>query len=632
MMNSLKRTRRLLLVILAARAGVRLVKGSGKNEAGYRSSRLWRVYTSAAQALDHARGWHGVPVPVGLATLVALRTTLRRRNLYDTTNQPAVDQPSVAPPDARNLTQRTVDGTYNDLQNPAMGMAGSRFGRNMPIEFTAPEPAPAILEPNPRTVSRELLTRAPFQPATSANALVAAWIQFMVRDWFSHGTSPKDNPWELPLPSDDPWPEHPMRILRVPPDPTRPAGDTSLPPTYTNTETHWWDASQIYGSTQAFSTMVRSGEDGKLIIGPDRLLPLPSDPRRNPALVPGWWLGIELMHTLFVLEHNAICDRLRQEYPAWSDDELFQHARLINAALLAKIHTVEWTPAVIAHPTTQIAMRANWWGLQMERLHKLVGRLSPSEVFSGIPGSKTDHYGVPYALTEEFTAVYRMHPLVPDDFSFRSARDDSPIREETLRDIAGPQSHELMQQVDTTDLFYSFGTMHPGLVTLHNFPRFLQEFVRPDGQIMDLAAVDILRMRELGVPRYNQFRRLLHLKPATSFETLTANPVWAEELRRVYDNDLEAVDLMVGMFAEPLPRGFAFSDTAFRIFILMASRRLNSDRFFTTDFNARVYTQAGMDWISDNDMVSVLLRHYPGLGPALRGVGNAFAPWTKASA
>ena len=69
------------------------------------------------------------------------------------------------------------------------------------------------------------------------------------------------------------------------------------------------------------------------------------------------------------------------------------------------------------------------------------------------------------------------------------------------------------------------------------------------------------------------------------------------------------------MFAEPLPKGFAFSDTAFRIFILMASRRLNSDRFFTTDYTPQVYTQAGMDWIDANDMSTVLLRHYPGLAP-----------------
>ena len=50
----------------------------------------------------------------------------------------------------------------------------------------------------------------------------------------------------------------------------------------------------------------------------------------------------------------------------------------------------------------------------------------------------------------------------------------------------------------------------------------------------------------------------------------------------------------------------------------MASRRLNSDRFFTADYTPQVYTQAGLDWIDDNDMTTVLLRHYPELGPAMR--------------
>jgi hypothetical protein len=62
----------------------------------------------------------------------------------------------------------------------------------------------------------------------------------------------------------------------------------------------------------------------------------------------------------------------------------------------------------------------------------------------------------------------------------------------------------------------------------------------------------------------------------------------------------------------------------------MASRRLNSDRFFTTDFTARVYTKAGMAWIAENDMSSVLLRHFPALAPALHQVKNAFAPWNVA--
>ena len=83
---------------------------------------------------------------------------------------------------------------------------------------------------------------------------------------------------------------------------------------------------------------------------------------------------------------------------------------------------------------------------------------------------------------------------------------------------------------------------------------------------------------------------------------------------------------MVGLFAEKRPTGFAFSDTAFRIFILMASRRLNSDRFFTKDFRPEIYSPTGLDWIRDNDMRTVLLRHFPQLRPALRGSSTTPSP------
>jgi Animal haem peroxidase len=87
---------------------------------------------------------------------------------------------------------------------------------------------------------------------------------------------------------------------------------------------------------------------------------------------------------------------------------------------------------------------------------------------------------------------------------------------------------------------------------------------------------------------------------------------------------------MIGLYAEPKPKGFGFSDTAFRVFILMASRRLKSDRFLTRDYTPKLYTRTGLDWINESTMVSVLLRHYPQLGPALAGVENAFAPWRRA--
>jgi hypothetical protein len=600
-----------------------------RQPAGYHQSTLWRLYDGAAELLDHKVGWHRLPVPLGLVVLVGLRDVLRKRNLYDTSDEPAVNLPPVTPATPEVRTARTLDGTYNDLSQPRMGMAGFRFGRNVPIDRTYADPPPEFMQPSPREVSRALLTRDQLIPATAANALVATWLQFMIKDWFSHGTSPSDHPWEIPLTDDDPWPARPMRIMRSRPDPTAPPGEHRRP-THASTSTHWWDLSQIYGTSAEAQQFVRTGTDGKLRIDPDGLPPLPDDPAADPRLVPGFWAGLLMMQTLFTLEHNAICDRLRTEYPQWSDDEIFQRARLINAALVAKIHTVEWTPAVIAHPATKIAMRANWFGLAGERLHKLLGRISGSEVISGIPGSPTEQYGVPFSLTEEFVAVYRMHPLVPDDYSLRSSVSDQEVMQATLRDLAGANALDVAQKVGIADLLYSFGTQHPGLVTLHNFPRYLQEFHRPDGNLQDLAATDILRSRELGVPRYNEFRRLLHLAPARDFDDLTDNPAWARQIEQVYRGDIEQVDLTVGAFAERRPAGFAFSDTAFRIFILMASRRLNSDRFFTTDYTPAVYTQAGMDWINDNSMASVLLRHYPQLRPAIGALPNAFQPWARA--
>ena len=601
-------------------------------QGGYRNTLWWRLYDGAAQAADRAIGWDKLPKVFGLLVLIGLRNILRQRNLYDTSNLPSAVAPKVPPPAAETLTARTPDGSYNDLGSPAMGMAGTRFGRNVPLQWGYQETPDRILDPNPREVSRELLTRHDFIPATSLNLLAAAWIQFMVKDWFSHGGGDPQHYFELPLAEDDPWPQKPLQVLKTLPDPTR-VHDGAGPQTFLNTETPWWDASQMYGggTTSQDQLPRRSGIDGKLVIGADNRLVLPDDPALSPAFVPGWWLGLNMMSTIFIREHNAIADALKVAYPQWTDEDLYQRARLITAALIAKIHTAEWTPAIIAHPTTVTAMRANWWGIAGERFHQLFGRISKSEEISGIPGSEQDHYGVPYSLTEEFSIVYRMHPLIADSYTFRSVADDQLIAEYSFPDIAGPHAQEVAQRIDLGDAIYSFGVAHPGALVLNNYPRFLQQFQRPDNdRLMDLAATDIVRSRELGVPRYNQFRRLLHLKPARSFEDLTDDPAQLAALRRLY-RDVDSVDTIVGMLAEKKPTGFGFSDTAFRIFIVMASRRLNSDRFFTNDFTPEIYTSIGMDWVEQTSMIDIVLRHYPQLRPSLRGVTNAFQPWKRVS-
>jgi hypothetical protein len=604
---------------------------SGREPAGrlasYRTRVISMIAARVAAVLDGRVGWDRLPRPLALVTLGGLRVALREKNLHDTSSLPATNQPPLKAPSPHHLTSRTVDGSYNDLDEPAVGMAGSRFGRNILLDKIVPATESEVMSPNPREVSRALLTRHEFLPATTVNSLAAAWLQFMVKDWFSHGTSPKDNPWVVPLAADDPWPERPMRIMRTPDDPTRPKNVDGIPQTYVNVNSHWWDGSQIYGVNADEQKFVRTGVDGKLRVLDNGLLPLPTDPALDPSRVPGFWLGLEMMRTLFTHEHNAICDRLCDAYPVWGDEEIFQRARLVNAALLAKIHTVEWTPAVFGHPTINTALRTNWFGLAGEQVRRAFGRISNNEVISGIPGGATNNSGVPFSLTEEFVAVYRMHPLIRDEWKFRSASNDATLQDCMFRDIAGPAAVELMKRISMTDLLYSFGTLHPGVVTLHNYPQFLQEYERPDGHLQDLGATDILRTRELGVPRYNEFRRLLRLKPAKDFDALTSNPEWASEISRVYNGDIEQVDLVIGLYAERLPAGFASSDTGFRIFILMASRRLNADRFFTDYYTPACYSQIGLDWIDNNNMASVLLRHYPQLRPSMASVSNAFKPW-----
>ncbi|MDX5298302.1 MAG: peroxidase, partial [Gammaproteobacteria bacterium] len=373
-----------------------------------------------------------------------------------------------------------------------------------------------------------------------------------------------------------------------------------------------------------------------------------------------WWVGLSMLHRLFTLEHNAIADMLARKYPGASDEWLYDRARLINAALMAKIHTVEWTPAILANPVLERAMYANWWGIggdrdkrdkyqndlntlnnnlnQLGNLFRMIGLPSDlgqgesgfiDHALGGLVGSRTPNdYGVPYTLTEEFTAVYRMHPLMRDTVDVFDIGSNVVSRKIPLTDTRDGDAEDLLDSVGAERMWYSFGVTHPGALTLNNYPEFLRNLQVPTRGTLDMATIDILRDRERGIPRYNEFRRQLGLKPITRFEDLTQNPELLAQLKRLYSNDVEKIDTLVGQLAEETrPEGFGFGETAFQVFILNASRRLMTDRFFTTDYRPEVYTAEGIDWVENNTMVDVIKRHYPSLSGSLVGMDNAFKPW-----
>ncbi len=593
-------------------------------------SKLDKPLDAAANLVNERVGkqWHQLPsLALQLANLTKLRKDLRDKNLFEVPDaRPDVD---LGPATEEHRRARTPDGSYNDLEMPTMGMAGTAFGRNVPPRLTTPRNV--FADPNPRDISNLLLAREEFVPAGIINVLAGAWLQFMNHNWFFHERGQETDYFEVPLPEGDTWPEKHMRIRRTPVMPgTASAGHGGAAPAFHNQETHWWDGSQIYGTGTEKQQAIRTFEGGRIKVENGRLL---ADPTTSGVDQTGfnenWWAGLAIFHTAFSLEHNAICDALAKAHPEMDDQRLFETAWLVNSALMAKIHTVDWTRTILRHPALQLGMNANWWGLQGEALQKKVGRLTDSEAISGIAGSDAAHHAAPFSLTEEFVSVYRMHPLVPDDFDFLSLADNSVIEQRTLTEIQGAATREFMDHIGMEQTWYSLGLASAGAVCLHNYPNTLRELRRVDGELLDLATLDIVRDRERGIPRYNDFRESLRMPRFTDFDQLTPNKRWAKELATMYRGDIDAVDPMVGMYAETPPKGFGFSDTAFRVFIVMASRRIKSDRFFTEDFRPEVYTRVGFDWVQETTMKDVLLRHYPELGPALENVERVFAPWPK---
>jgi hypothetical protein len=594
-----------------------------------------RVLLGAAErvfaVVNRVVPWHRLPLRLSVLNLTVFREVLRRRNLIDTEEREAPPRARPVPPQPSEDDRvfRTPDGRANDLSEPEMGKVGATFGRNLrPVHH--PE---TVNEPNPITVSRELLVRKQFIPASSLNVLAAAWIQFQVHDWVNHARHPlgtRDVRVPLPdgmdgwvnVPGNDPEP-----YMRIAGNRTRGDGPGAEQRPFGNDASHWWDGSEVYGSDPDVALRLRDPADRAKLHLPEGYLPREASGMEVTGFNESWWLGLSGMHTLFAREHNAVCEALRTQYRSWDDERVYQTARLVVSALIAKIHTVEWTPAILGTRTLDVGMKANWSGPPArDWLTRLSVWLLDEHASVGIPRTKPDHHRVPYSLTEDFATVYRMHPLIPDEYTFLDHRTGEERGRRVFGQIQGVRTDEQMRHFGLTNTLYSFGRAHPGAITLHNYPRSLTDFER-GGERIDLSVVDLVRTRMRGVPRYNDFRSGLHKPRIRRWEDLTADPQDAELLREVYRGRIDEVDTMVGLFAETPPPGFGFSDTAFRIFILMASRRLQSDRFLTVDFRPEVYSPLGMDWVANNGMTSVILRHCPELAAVLPRDRSAFAPW-----
>jgi Animal haem peroxidase len=601
-----------------------------------------------------------------------------------------------------------------------------------------------------------------YKKAAFFNVLAAFWVQFMTHDWFTHleeghnadefmavGCSEAEAKALSCRPGD--------RIDKAyvaesgEPATFRHSGAeyaTRAPKTFRNNTTAWWDASQIYGyDERSLKRVKRNPSDtAKLLLIPvagrsskgDALgyLPLfaPADPinpewkgQEATAFPDNWTIGMSFYTNLFAREHDSFVDEFRRvaaltpdadcglRNPAVPDrvirykdvtaNELFEAARLVISAEIAKIHTLEWTTQLLYNEPLYRGMNANWNGLfgadngVSTALGQIVTRnfgksndlkyatqwysvfasgagifglgskvYAEDPIFAAFDPNKKDvwslsnpdhvnggvnHFGSPFNFPEEFVTVYRLHALVPDLIEYREldgdpnrVRNKIPVVE-TFRGKAT----DAMRLRGLSNWALSMGRQRLGALALQNHPRFLQnlkmERLKSETRQIDVAALDLIRDRERGVPRYNEFRRQYGLRQVTRFDDLIDQhfPVGSDErrqqealvkiLREIYAqhicdaskiitdsqrnadgspvndclglkngstvDNVEDVDTVVGYLAESTrPHGYAISETQFVVFILNASRRLFSDRFLTSSFRPEFYTQLGVDWVKHN--------------------------------
>lgn len=576
-----------------------------------RMSLLHKLLFMMVHFVDKLNLWYRLPVFLGLIYLAVRRHLHQKYNLIKV-------------------------GRSNGKDKEGAASEFPFFGRNlMPVHQLE-----KLQNPDPMVVATKLLARRKFlDTGKQFNMIAASWIQFMIHDWVDHLEDTKQI--ELRAPKEVAS-ECPLKSFKFYETKQTLADYNEIKTGHLNIRTPEWDGSVIYGSNAQVAKKVRTFKDGKLKLSADGLLEQDENGKIIAGDVRNTWAGLLSLQALFVQEHNLVCDVLKKEYPELKDENLYCHARLVTSAVIAKIHTIDWTVELLKMDTLLAGMRANWYGLLGKKFKDTFGHVGGG-ILGGLVGmKKLEDHGVPYSLTEEFTCVYRLHQLLPDTLQLRNINatpgpnKSLPLINEPIpmEDLIGGKGEENLSRIGFTKQMVSMGHQACGALELWNYPLWMRDLVAQDvdgtdrpGHI-DLAALEIYRDRERSVARYNEFRRRMLQIPITKWEDLTDHEEVIETLHEVYGDDVEQLDLLVGLMAEKKIKGFAISETAFFIFLIMASRRLEAVERFTSNYNDKTYTKKGLEWVNTTESLKdVLDRHYPEMTGKWMNSNSAFSVW-----
>ncbi|XP_065551468.1 prostaglandin G/H synthase 1 isoform X1 [Lathamus discolor] len=291
---------------------------------------------------------------------------------------------------------------------------------------------------------------------------------------------------------------------------------------------HGVDLGHLYGDNLQRQHQLRLFKDGKLKFqvvdgevypptvtdAPVHMVYPPAIPKEKQLAIGqevfGLLPGLCMYATLWLREHNRVCDVLKREHPTWSDEQLFQTARLILIGETIKIIIEDYVQHLSGY--------------------YLSLKFDPELLF----GTQFQYRN---RIAVEFNQLYHWHGLMPDSFVIQG---EEYSYEQFLYNTS------MLMDYGVEALVESFSKQIAGRIgggqTIH-------------ANVLKVAIGVIKESRQLRLQPFNEYRKRFGMKPYKSFQELTGEEEKAAELQELY-GDIDALEFYPGLLLEkPQPNG-----------------------------------------------------------------------------
>jgi len=508
-----------------------------------------------------------------------------------------IQSSSTADPHAsQRPTYRTIDGSLNNFVNPKYGMAGAPYFNEIPPAYGD---GVGSMAGQSRPSSRHISNQLSDEPEDRRDQRLLSGLLYQFGQFVDHDIAGAEGGNEfapISVPHYDPV-FTPFSV--IPFNRSKPLHG-SIPREQINNLTHYIDASNVYGSDHDVAAWLRTFSDGKLKTSEGNLLPFntvdgefdsPIDlngPRmdfdvshggqRLKVFVAGDLRANEhpnltALHTVFVREHNRLCDYLISQ--GYTDDEaIYLEARKLVGAMMQQIVYEEYLPSL---------------GVNLSS-------------YNGY-----NHTVRPDIRNTFAVAAYRWHTMVENDIIMRNDNCEGiGTVELPLKSIFGNPS---IIRAYGAGVLLRGSSFHPQYRTDLKVNNGLRNFLFGQGQGLDLVAINIQRGRDHGLPDYKTVRQFYGGGSVSSFSDINSDSHINSRLQSLYGN-VNDIDLWVGIFSEPLVSQTSLPSTAIAIVKRQFEALRDGDAYYY-EYDPAI-SSSDMSIINSSSLKNILERNTSG--------------------